>query len=78
MGRHGNTVWERIGGLEYDVAAHLVDALIATLATERLHQIGAAQIARNFHAGARTSSRTKCSRSDEVCGRSKKYAAVVA
>src|SRR5712675_812213 len=48
--------------LENYMAALLIDAAIAVMFAEQLDQLRAAQVARQFHAPASNSSRTKCRR----------------
>src|SRR5450759_1058702 len=60
-------------GLQNDVAAFLMHHAILPVAAQDSDQLRAAQIARNFHAPARISSRTRCSQMRRgVCGWSKK------
>jgi len=48
--------------LKDNVAAFLVDFLVTKMPTEHLVQFGAAQVTRQLHAIAKTSSLTKCNR----------------
>ena len=54
------------------VAAFLIDAAVTVMFAEELDQLRAAQIARQFPAPARSSSRTRCSRTAAGLGWSKK------
>ena len=54
------------------MAAFLIDPAVAVMFAEQLDLLRAAQIAREFHAPARSSSRTRCSRTAAGLGWSKK------
>ena len=60
--------------LENNVAAFPVHLPVTVMLTEDPDQFRPIQIARQFHAGANTSSRTRCSRMQVGLGWSKKYA----
>ena len=57
--------------LQNDVAAYLVDLQISPTLAERSGEIMAAQVTREFHRRASTSSRTRCKRMPVGFGRSK-------
>ena len=56
---HGDSLARRDVRLQHDVAAGLVDLAIAPAATQRLDQRGTAQVARQSHEAAITSSLTR-------------------
>jgi hypothetical protein len=49
-------------GFQNDVATNLMNTLVAILSTKQISEINPAKVAWNFHAQARTSSRTRCRR----------------
>jgi len=62
MGWNRNSLVARSFGLEDDVAARLVDHLIAPKSTKDVGEVLARKITGDFHATDRTSSRTRWSR----------------
>ncbi len=60
--RNCQTVMARCVSFENDVAAFLIDPPVAVMFAEELDQLGTAQVTRQFHATAKSSSRTRCSR----------------
>ena len=59
MRGHNNTLMGWFFGLEHDVAAFLVNNLIAPTSTQPPGEVRPAQVARDLHPFARTSSRTR-------------------
>jgi len=59
MFRNGNALRTGLTGLKDDMAANLVHLPVLPAAAEVLHQLLTAQIARQLHATASTSSRTR-------------------
>ncbi len=59
---NSNAMGSRLLGLQNDVAANLMDSPVSPAFTEMPDQFFSAQIARQPHATASTSSRTRCSR----------------
>ena len=60
--RHGDALARRNFGLQDDVAALLFQFDIAPMFAKDFDQLPAGKVTRNFHATARTSSRTRCNR----------------
>jgi hypothetical protein len=59
---HREPLMRRRVGLQNDVAAFLVHDAVTPIAAEGFDQLRTTQVARDFHAPARTSSRTRRSR----------------
>jgi len=64
MCRNGDTLMSGEFGLKNDVAPNLMDTLVSPSLAKVLDQVLTAQIARQLHATASTSSRTSRSRID--------------
>ena len=64
MLRNGNAMMTGLTGLKNEVAGDLMDLPVLSAAAKVPHQLFPAQIARQFHATANTSSRTRRSRID--------------
>ena len=71
---NGNPVLPGIAGFENDVASLLIQPALVEVFAGQFDQLRPAQIPRQFHATASTSSRTRCSRITEGLGWSKKNA----